>query len=241
MISLLYSTWIESFQFFISPDSRLYPLLALNTILRTIKTLFLYFFWLIPLALYSYVHLRQDLLDLSPTSHSFSFASFSGHLVEILLFFAIILSTRTSLEPKCFSYFMYFSPRIVAFSLLWTLPYILWVAPNMLILPFICIISFFFFDSSFSIKSFAISCINGIKMILLFFPLFFITTGASLGFIYIIKLPYILLNSYLPNLPISPLIMDFTFTLMSNIVLTATLSILYITLKHRHYKLFFAE
>ncbi len=236
MHSLLLSTWRESCIFFISSDSRVYPLLILNIFFRTVQFLARYFFWFIPLLLYSHVKLLQELLDLNmlPTAHMFTFTSLSGALAETFLCFIIILCVRTSLEPKNLTYFVYFSPYLFLYAIFWMLP-------HLSIFPLVWLASFFFFDTDCSLKSFFWAIIQGIKMIFYFLPLFIIVGLMVISFIHVIKMPTIFLLKMFVTESLFPLLVaDFLIALLYNILVASTMSVFYIMLKHRHYKLFFS-
>jgi hypothetical protein len=235
MHSLFFSTWRESCMFFVSSDARIYPLLILNTFFRTIKLLTTYFFWFIPFLLYSHVKLLQELLDLNitPTAHMFTFTSLSSALAETFICFIIILSVRTSLEPKNLTYFVYFSPYLFLYA-------IFWMFPHISIFPLVWLASFFFFDTDCSIKSFFWAIIRGISMIVYFLPLFFVVGLIVMSCVHVIKIPTIFLLKLFVKESLFPLLVaDFIITLLYNILVASTMSVFYIMLKHRHYKLFF--
>lgn len=243
MLSTLRITWSESFRFFFTPEFQLYFLLIGNTILRTIKLLTRYFFWLFPL-----IALTLFVLD----AHKESLKNNYLEIIILCILFALfnnllILCTRASLEPKNFFYFLYYLPIIFSYSAAFTLiqsilfsffPLYTFSTFEFCINIFFQISLFFFLDTTFSIKNVFYSFTRAIKMLLYFLPFFIIYVGITIGFINI--LAFIAGKTIIPFIPPTILSSLFFFHfIFSQLFLVATLSVLYISLKHRYYKLFF--
>lgn len=235
MLATLRSTWTDSLQFFISSDAKLFPLLMLNSLKRIIMTLGHYFFWLIPLALYAHMQLVRELLAMgvSPDGRVSSLQFILCSATGLLLSFVIILSARASLEAKNMFYFIYYLPRIIPFA-------VIWFFPDLALFPWVWLTSLFFLDGNFDIKNFGYSWYRGAKMMLCYAPAFI---GYGFGVVVLLQAlrfgSMFILGAFAPHSLTTLLVADFVFALLFQLVMAAMVTTLYISIKHRNYKLFF--
>lgn len=219
--------WKKSLEFFKKDNLKLYLLLTLNTVVRSIKILVRNFWWLLVLDLIS-VWLLQI-----PNLITIFF--------NTLLLYATVLTTRSSVEAKDWRYYLAYLPSIWVVMLFFALGLFVGNIFAFALLPTL----FFFFDSDRSLCSFFTSLTQSFKALVCFAPIF----GALLilpivcAFLWsviiwaIFTSPSTLFNYTLFRMvTLGLLYLFFDLLVIANI---SSMAVLYTKLKHENFNLLF--
>lgn len=244
MLSTIYIMWSESFRFFFTPEFRLYFLLIANTTIRSTKIFIRYFFWTLPLLAFIILSLNPELDSIQNKISIYGLIATTSLISSI-----IILVARPSLEPKTLFYFLYYLPMTLlskfffsliqgTFILLEPKPFMRLLAGSGLLFSTLSI--FFFLDAECSIKNFFHAFLQATKMLIYFLPLFILyCSGIAAFFAFSSPLLLNTLNKISPPLLVD--LFETIYEIVRQLFIISTLSVLYISLKHRYFKLFFTS
>ena len=246
----LLTKWKESLEIFSLKNFSLFLLASLNTFVRSLIILVKECWWLI---LFLLIFLRSDsfwvvnrlFYEPSVLRRLFSidsFASIGFVFASLFLSFFSFLIVRPSLEDKNLVYFIHYSNRFLGFALI-----ALFVG-GIPILPVFWMAVLFFLDSGNNTKSLMNSLLNAVKLVFYFFPgcLILGIGKISLDYlvVYLMKLAEGGVTKLIGRENVLFMFWDKIFYLILFLVwvfFLCVMSIYYIRVKHKNFKLFFSE
>ena len=246
----LLTKWKESLEIFSLKNFSLFLLASINTFVKSLLILVRECWWLILFLLFflrsdAFWVVNRSFYEPSILRRLFAidgFVSIGFVIASLFLSFFSFLIVRPSLESKDLVYFIQYSNRFLGFALI-----ALFVG-GIPILPVFWMTALFFMDSENNIKSLINSLLNAVKFVVYFFPACFI-----LGFVkiildylvvYLMKIVERGIISFIGKENILFVFWDKLFYFVLFFVwlfFLCVMSIYYIRVKHKNFKLFFGE
>ncbi len=183
-LHILFYKWYTSLDLFEPKELSLIALVTLNTLVRSSSLLLRYFSWWF-FVWAGYIDLYIDGFGLfsrlweyaTPLYYSIGFEP-RLYLVTLMLgVFLMVMSVRSSIEAKTFSYFFSSPKKLCAFAVMF------FALPHMYTMPFFWLSSFFLFDSPAGLRAMVMSAYNGIVLNLAYAP-FLLCVGAAHGILF---------------------------------------------------------
>jgi len=253
-VKTLSGYWKESLGWLRASELKILVLLTLNNFVRSLKTMMIYFNWLIILNLIvTYLVIKSGIkagLTLSSLTNyeslsywtRFGTLDFIAVLLNIVMTFCYLLSARASLERKDLSYFArYYVPKFPWFLLFWLLG-------GKLVL----MVMFFFMDAGNTLRDFFESFKRGLLVHIYFFPgllcIYFLWSLIGLTFVGIFLLVPALISGLSGLALVYITYISMLCYLLAAVIFCLTMflvysfhAVMYSKIKHSHYQLFFSK
>ena len=183
-VRTVFHKWYASLDLFEPKELSLLCLASLNTLVRSSGLLVKYFSWWF-FVWAGYIDLYIDGFGLFSRFSSYGKLLYYAigfeprlYLSTIMLgVFLIVLSLRSSIQPKTFGYFLSAGRYLIPFSLLF------FTLPHTYTMPLFWLTTFFLFDARGDIRSFFMSIYNGAVLSLMYAP-FLLCVGAAHGILF---------------------------------------------------------
>jgi len=180
----LFHKWYASLDLFEPKEMTLIGLVTLNTVVRSSGLLVRYFSWWF-FVWAGYIDLYIDGYGLfsrlweyaTPLYYSIGFEPRLYLITLAMAVFLMLLSVRSSIEPKNGRYFLAAITSFVPFSILF------FVLPHMYTAPFFWLSAFFLFDARPGLSRVVMSVYNGVALNLAYAP-FLLCVGAAHGILF---------------------------------------------------------
>lgn len=181
----LLQSWKDSILFFQPKYFKLFALVTVKSLIEAYKLLFKYWWWLFVLvAATAYATVYASYY----AEQYYFYAQWAHIILRYLLFFAVCLVTRPSMEKKTCAYFRTYFPYFgyVVASLLILIRTQYSIMPYAGPLYIFCLL--FFLDSDKKLKQLLFALFRGFKMFIYNYPLYFILFFGFVLFRYVVML-----------------------------------------------------